>query len=530
MLAFASVRAFAFMAALLAVSGCSDATRMTGDPCAGFGPTGCTTDASRSYTCANGVYREHECDPDQECSSGQCRATVCMPNLFFCDGNVADVCDATGTQHTRSDCDTLGAKCVVAPLTAMCELLACTPSTTFCAADGSAVKKCSIDGTSSDVVQYCADPDQRGNRCVGSACRDRCTLLEAQDRSTVGCRFLAASASNAATLVIANPQPDLPASITIGNLPGAGTTTRTVAAASTMEITWTPTGAAGTSQSVRAIAVTSTVPVQAWLIEANDGGSLHPEHALSSSYLFGVDAAGAQTVSIIATVDNTSVSVTVTAATSAGGAVPATTAGGTLVRTLQRGEVLTLASASALTGSRVVASSPVAVVASAPSGTLTLPGADALGLDVVVLGPSLVVARDAASVTTELDGTLALAAGASAAVQASQHLHATGPVLVIDAGTGGRDLVPPVEQWRSALFPAWSGASATLLLGAAAPTTVTAGTLSLPLAASASNSFASTNAPVTMTLLLTAPVPFFTLVRPSTGTLSGGYGLASISP
>jgi hypothetical protein len=503
---------------------------MIGDPCAQVGPSGCTADGTRSFVCANGVYRERVCGANQKCADGACHDVVCQPNLFLCDGNVAEVCDATGTQDTRTDCDLMGAHCTVGPMTASCQVQACTPSSTFCSADGTAVRKCTIDGSSSDVVQYCADPDQRGNRCAGAACRDRCALLEAQDRSTIGCRFLGASASGSAQLVISNPQPDLPATLTVHNLPSGASNSVTINAGETTTLSWTAPAASGTSLARRAISVTSTVPVQVWLLDGADGVSLHPEHSLSLAYLSAVDSAASQTLSTIATVDNTSVSVTVTGATSAGGAVPAAAAGGVITQMLMRGDVLTLASAGVLTGSRVTASQPVAVVAASPSGALTVPGADALGLDVVALGPSLVVARDVTTVTTELDGTLSLTAGGAAMVQAGQRLHAAAPILVVDQSAGGRDVVPPVEQWQRSLYPAWPGPSATVLLGAAAPVTVTSGTVPLPLTASPSASFASTNAPLSALRPLSAPAPFFGLVRPASGTLSAGHGLASIHP
>ncbi|HEY7956235.1 MAG TPA: hypothetical protein VII38_13125, partial [Polyangia bacterium] len=408
--------------------------------------------------------------------------------------------------------------------TAACVTRTCAPSTTYCAPDGSEVRKCAPDGMSFEVVQSCNDSAGRGNHCVGATCIDRCALLEAQDRSTLGCRFAGAAESAQPEVVIANPQPDLPAQVTIANAGAGGSPmTKVVPPGGSLAIAWTASFPSGSSLAARALYVTASVPVYAWLNEPSANVALFPEHALSTSYLAGLDAGANQLLSAVATVDGTQLTATVTSAVAAGPGVAATSAGGTLTVTLDRGDVLTLASSGSLDGSRVQATAPIAVTLASPSGALALPGADTLGREVIVPDPALVIARDPATVTTEVEGTLTLADGAEATLAGNERISSTAPILVIDQ-LGGREVVPPVEQLRTTSFPAWaSGASVTVQLIAPQPLTVAGGGASYPLPASgdfASGSFGFTPR------LLSAPMPFFAFFRNNTDIAPGAFGLA----
>ena len=212
--------------------------------------------------------------------------------------------------------------------------------------------------------------------------------------------------------MIANPQPDLPAQVTIANAGvGGSPMTKVVQPGASLAVSWAGAAPSGSSQAARALFVTSSVPVYIWLNEPNAMVALLPEHALSTSYLAGLGAGSNQLLAAVATVDGTQLTATVTSQIAAGAGVAATSAGGTLQATLDRGDVLTLSSAGSLDGSRLQATSPIAVILASPSGALALPGADTLGREVIVPEPALVIARDAATVTTELEGTLTLAAG-----------------------------------------------------------------------------------------------------------------------
>jgi hypothetical protein len=458
---------------LLACGGCPRPPDAYVDTrCQGVPVRGCLSDGQDGYySCVTGLYREHLCDVGAVCSDGMCAAVVCTPGFFFCDGEVADSCDGTGAKETRTDCGADGKHCVVGPLMVTCEAQACKPSATYCAPDGSAVLKCGPDGQSMQTVQTC----DRGASCVGASCVDRCTVAETQSRTTLGCRFVgAALAPGAPTVLVANPQPDLPATVTLRS-GTAAPVTRTIVKGGTAQIAWTaPLGGS-------ALEVTATQPIYAWLVDGTQTVVLHPEHALSTSYLVGLDGALDQRFAVAATIDGTTVTSPSTA-------------------TLARGAVL-MTSPADWTGMRIEASAPVAVQVASSAGEVTLPGADALGLDVRTPEPALVVARDAATVTTDKDGTLTLAAGASARVQGEQWLRASAPILVV---AGARVAVPALDEWEASAFAAWPGG------GAADLVLVTANGIS--------------TAPATVGAIAPGG-PFFGVVRGGASRVPLAYGL-----
>jgi IgGFc binding protein len=515
--------ALAVCCACAALAGCH-----AGDPnnglCGRIGPSGCLTDGREgTFTCSNAAgYHETLCTGDQKCAQDECRAPSCTPGLFYCDPQgVAHVCDATGTIDQTTDCAAASGRCIVGPTSASCVAEVCVPSTTFCSADGTTVEKCAPDGMSSDTVQACSDPKQRGVTCAGAVCRDRCTLLEASDRSTLGCRFVGAALFDGApTLVVGNPQPDLPATITVG---GAS---QTVAPSSLITIPLA--GGAGTdlvatSNAPGAIIVTATVPVYAWLYETGgDGLMLHPEHALSTAYLAGIGG-GPNALAVVATVNGTQVTVTPAAATDAGGSVPAGVAGTPLSQSLDRGDVLTLFATSDLDGTRVQATAPVAVEIGAPLGEAAMPGADTLGEELALDGTTIVIARDAAMVTTA-NGVVSLAAGQSTFLDGGQIVRSTAPLLALTHITGN-EVLAPVEQWRTAGF----APSPSVDVIALQVETITAGSTTFTL--NAQGGLAENGAAVPTPAPLLGPMPFF-----GHGMGSGvllvptGYGLASIHP
>lgn len=487
--------------------------------CGDGGASGCLTDGRNgTFQCSGGIRTERLCQRQDRCSLGECLPVICRADLFSCDGEVADVCDPTGTRHTRTDCAAAGGKCVVGALTADCEVQTCTPSTTYCAPDSSEVRKCGPDGHSFDVVQVCDDPKQRGVTCAGSACRDRCTLHEAKDRSTVGCRFTAAAPSTGFTgLMLTNPNLDLPAEIIVKGALG-GTQTVTVPPGGFTQLTTMIDPGSGTSLARRALFVSSTVPIQAWL-GLGGGIAIHPEHTLSTRTLVGLDGTGGHRLATAAAFDNSVVTISVSGATLAGTGIPALSAGGSLTRTLQRGDVLTLESGSTATqnGARVESTLPVAVTIGHATRSTALPGADTLGRDVAVLHGALIVASAAATVTTERDGTLTLAAGQTAVLSSAQRIHATQPVLVVDAGGA---VVAPVEQWGTTTYSTHMGGA---FVGAM-PMTITGTTTTHTLAPAQSGSYAFVETFDGGPQRLSAAAPFFGLAVG--GATPMGYGLA----
>jgi len=471
-----------------------------------------------TFTCDARGYFEMECASGDRCADGACRPPACTPSLFYCDHEVARVCDATGTLEQVTDCGTMHARCVVGPASATCVPSECAPLTTFCAPDGSTLEKCAPDGLSSSTVQACDDPMQRGNTCVGNGCHDRCALLEANDRSTLGCRFVAAAlAAGSPTVVIANPQTDLPARVTLTPPTGAArTVTVSPSGSAILAIDAAPAPAAGASIAARGSSIVSTVPVYAWIYESGaDGLALHPEHALSTSYLVGALPAGPQQVVALATAANTQVTLTTAAGTPYSG-------------TLARGQALTV-SASDLIAARVAASAPIAVEVYASGGEASMPGAETLGQDFVVLRSCTAVARDAATVTSSLNGTSTIAAGATLDLSGPERVQSTAPLLIVDA-SGGLEVVAPVEQWRSAGFAPPPGPS-TLLAAATQPGLVDVGAGTLAVVAGPTTGWASGSTTLAAAAPLSAATPFFVLVTDgTTTTVPAAYGLASIHP
>lgn len=509
----ALVVAVTVVAVAATTTACSDGG---GGPC---DPTHtCSADGFVTW-CMDGLTYVEGCSDGLRCNAGACQPVVCKASLFFCDGDMADSCDATGTVHTRVDCARDGARCVVGPLAADCQPLACTPSTTYCSPDGAEVRKCSGDGRAFTIVQRCDDPLRRGNRCVGASCRDRCAILEAQDRSTLGCRFSGALFASAGSgrVRVGNPQVDLPATVDV-SVAGNAIGTLVVAPGASADLTVTAGASSSTSQTARAVTVASTLPVYTWL-EDLDGRAMHPEHALSLDYRAAIaDTQAPHTLAITAVTHSTAVTVTPSGPILAGGTLGAAPAGVPFTRMLAAGEVLTLASSTSLTGTHVSSTRPVTVEIAARA-SLTVPGTDTWGRDVVVDAGGVLIAREATTVTTERDGTLALGAGASATLSAGQRVHATAPIFVAGAG----ELYAPVEQWRALGF----SPEAAMTLVATAPSSVmpTVAGAPIALAPSATGSYARATATQAPLQLFVSSMPFFAWYG-SSGATPGAYGLS----
>lgn len=509
------------IAAVLLAACHSSPPRFVDPKCGSTAPSqGCLGDGSGVYTCTDGLYTTSSCDQSSVCVAGACATVVCHPSLFVCDGDVADVCDATGTVDTRTNCATSGRVCKVEPLTADCVAQSCTPHTTFCSSDGASLLKCSNDGQSTTTVQQCAV--NLGSVCAGAACLDRRDQLETTDRSTEGCRFVVASlAAGPPTVLIANPQPDLDAAITL--TAGADAQDQLLTPGTMNAFAWPATLAPSGSAVVSALVITSSVPVYAWLIEGAGGQAILPEHVLGTQFLVGVAGSGQQ-LAATATLDGTVVTATVSAATAAGNGVPAATAGGTTQATLARGQALVLSSAGDLTGSTVSATAPIALSVGSASGVAMLPSADELGLDVVVLQPSWIVARAATMVTAGSDGTLMLAAGQGMAVTANQRLRSTAPILVV-----GQDntVIAPAEQWRTSAYFAWPSGSAVASLAADGAATLQSPSGAITLVAAAGYGSATVAAPMG---LVTSTTPFGGAVSFGAGRIPLAFGLLSLHP
>src|SRR5262249_53731525 len=153
----------------------------------------------------------------------------------------------------------------------------CTPGQLACSADATQVLKCDPGGQSQLMYQTCSDPQSRGNRCVNGVCVDRCALAEAGPRTTLGCRFVAAAYQGG--LLVANPQPDYPVTVTV-SAPNGPTVTHSVPAASSLTVfaQMAAAPAPGSSASGSGWIVTSSMPIYAWQLSqpGGDGSALLP--------------------------------------------------------------------------------------------------------------------------------------------------------------------------------------------------------------------------------------------------------------
>lgn len=143
-------------------------------------------------------------------------AIPCTEGVVECRGDALTKC-TNGVPFVLDDCGARGWAC--APT-----LLACTPclpDQRTC--DGFDVLQCSPDGQTKTKVETCNADD--GVACREGSCVNLCAAA-AQQRSNVGCEYWPVDLDNAVTnqgnaalqqyaVIVSNPQPDLPARVTI---------------------------------------------------------------------------------------------------------------------------------------------------------------------------------------------------------------------------------------------------------------------------------------------------------------------------
>ena len=292
-----------------------------------------------------------QCPPQQVCLSGKC--ATCSAGEQRCDGNKAMVCAATGQGwQVAQDCDV------------------------------------NTQGATTCVAGVCVDvcTPQDGNK-TNLGCRFWATDLDNAKITSGGSTFDAQNAPFGVALVNSGKQPAV-VTITYGPgtlIPVAKTTKLTVAAGAAQSIVlpppeWKlpPASLDGTSLQGLAFRVDSTSPIAAFQynpLQANafsaDASMLLPANALGTSHrvlirkqsIVGLRAY----VAIVATRSGTTkVTLTTTAATLAGDAVPALAAGVAHEISVQQGQVLNVETAGVgddLSGTLIEASKPVAVFA-----------------------------------------------------------------------------------------------------------------------------------------------------------------------
>jgi hypothetical protein len=238
---------------------------------------------------------------------------TCTPGVTACNAGAVATCASNGAQWTVVD------DCAARSLACAPGLVACTPCLPGDAKcdDAGHVTTCTPDGRTYAVTDTC-DASQ-GIACRAGACVDLCDQA-AQDHSNVGCEYWPVDLPNADiapnnnaaaqqyAVVVSNPQPDVPAVVTVDeddSAPGATPAIRTVATATIAplslevfklgprEVTgndgapYPPIGT-GTMLSRHAFRVRSNVPIAAYQFNpldnvnvfSNDASQLLPTEAL----------------------------------------------------------------------------------------------------------------------------------------------------------------------------------------------------------------------------------------------------------
>lgn len=314
--------------------------------------------------------------PTPEADAGP-SAEGCTPGEKRCLGQTLKVCDAAGTAWTLTDCAQQGQRCLTINLTPQCTSKVCDPHAPGCSDSGLIPRTCSADG--SRWINGTACALSKGEICVAGRCANACSEA-AKTQQNIGCTFYPVNLENenpdqvgvvvsnpnkvTATVTLRTPQKVL-GSKKVG--PGKLETFIIGAGAYMLE---------GTGKKVHAFKLTANLPVAAYQFSplnrsqqrSNDASVLISKPALGKRYIAFSAPVSAQDsasyVTIVGTAAGTSVTVTPSFDTRAGGGVPAIKADAPYTTTLGEQEILQLSTATIgadLTGTRIAATKPVAV-------------------------------------------------------------------------------------------------------------------------------------------------------------------------
>lgn len=327
---------------------------------------------------------------------GQVTDGLCTPGAVkecTSDGAFEVVCNPDGDGWTASPCEDADEKptsCIDGSCTV------CTPLTRRCRDDDHA-DTCVEDGSAWIETANCSASGE-GRFCVQGTCVRLCDLNLKQN-TNMGCEYWAGDLDNAFVngdggvldaqgaqyaILVSNPDPSRPASVEIHNSEG-----RVLHDSKGVPF---PTGKLlprslriykmprrdinGTVHAPLAYRVTTSIPTIAYQfnplaneeVYSNDASLLIPSQSLDREHYIMTREQSHESIraylTVIGTVANTDVSVTVTARTLAGEGIPALEPGESLNRTLAAFDVLNIetdGTGEDLTGSRVVSSRRVAV-------------------------------------------------------------------------------------------------------------------------------------------------------------------------
>jgi hypothetical protein len=342
-------------------------------------------DASGTQLCPAGA-----CGDGQACVGFTCGPETCISGDRVCDGNgLLNECLA-GTWIGPTAC---AAGDVCDPTTGdACQPQTCTPGQPFCAA-AEVVEQCSAFGVPTGAQTPCTD----GGLCVDGACASACDEPGACEWLFVPADRPPESAADVEYLVVSNGTP-YPAAVYLEERAADGTWTtavsRGVGVGATADVMMEDRHVTGTARAPRgAWRVRANVPVSIHVLDDVEAGSPAaaafapwPTARLGTDYRVATmphnglgDGPGTPPaphpggLAVVATADGTTVTVTPSAPTAAGGTVPALSAGEVYTAALDAGDVLQIetgADGADLTGTRVTADAPVALLAFHTCATL----------------------------------------------------------------------------------------------------------------------------------------------------------------
>lgn len=320
-----------------------------------------------------------ECAQGEACYRGTCLPRVCQPNTAACiDDATVGICDSTGTTAEPFPCPE-GSFC----LNAQC-LSACEPGAVRC--DGPNVVECQPDGRTWADVETC--DRQRGFECVLGECVSGCDAITSKDQY-IGCDFWGVDTPNQFGLrnrfafVVSNVDGQRAAHVQVENRSGtvieqADLQPQQVATLRMPHPRTMNVNSSGVTEF--GFHIVSDVPINAYQfnplqrfdmngepVASNDASLLFPNNALGTEYIgvaFRHWGGYASFLSIVSTADGNEVTITPPVAVAGGPGLAAVAAGESRLVSLDRGQVLTLKSASAgqdLTGTVIVASENVGV-------------------------------------------------------------------------------------------------------------------------------------------------------------------------
>jgi hypothetical protein len=336
-------------------------------------------------TCApdGSAFVPGRCPGDERCDeeAQRCLPILCVPGeVIECtSATTFSYCNPTGTRAVASPCPNNS------PCTdGRCEQAACTPGQTRCVSQRS-FEACSDDATGFGAPQDCP----RGQECADNECQDLCTLNK-KVSSYIGCEYWSLDLDNyddalsqPHAIVVSNPNPELPARVTITRNDGVTPVPHdgpTELAPGQVGVYLMPTDSNISAVEVSdfAFKVTSNIPVTAHQfnplnnvdVYSNDGSLLLPTNALGYEYLaFSWKQRPNPPLRGFVTVanpneDTATVTVTTTSNTAPGPSIARMQQGETRDFVLGPGQVLNLSTLDErddLTGTLIRANLPVAV-------------------------------------------------------------------------------------------------------------------------------------------------------------------------